>query len=805
MSDKEKEILDKPVDALIAELDDLVKLPKMDEIKKEREWDVIRLNRRDVNIVRFIPPFSIIYSKYKIDTGYFNWKKPDRESFDKDGFYLKDTSKLGLPLTSGLEMMTYIITHRNNSQTLNGTIQVKWSRIIKNIYSWNLGTSQTILYLEKLSLYAKKFGRRYDKNWKYFVDPTYWGHRYRDVNWFQSTKREAINDWFITPATVESSSYYDEFLVKYKCAIKLYFSKFAIDKVKKKRSIDEFLLDPASWATSGSTPGRNRPHNLYSFIPRKDLKNTKWLLGFNTLADLRKEMLSESSELLNVNDKEEAGKVRIFISAGMTSFLKQAYIGEVLFQGLGGNQEQTVFWSVEQRFERWKFILEKMGGHLNLPADLSAFDQKAVSRQMIIILFNGILDVLVDLVADAEYVQVMKLLILQYENKPFTIDEGEKIVMEKGMPSGWYWTAFMDSVISWCYYKILITDSVYVMTQGDDILAQLHRRENFVRFWWLVKRYNVEINAKKFYVDNERAEYLRISFEKDGMFGYPARAIGSLLWRKPWNEDIKTLREKLEASLSSWKRLLNRSGIGVVVDWMLLDMRGIMNNKANVSQLIYTDRFNGGLGIGDDRELIFEIETDYKLINTEIGNFNFSNSAYALAIAPVNFLKDKVLIRLVESEQVIVKRANTIGLKNIKLDFSISGSLRLYKNEYKNKTVFESQLAEFRNLRNYDKYIEYKFTKNTVILLNELKDYLSKRIWLDLVFGQKLFKPNTSLKFSDTLLGTVNGYCEDVLISNILQKKVRNYNQLNLANYLLTNALDIVTARYNRENYRFCD
>jgi len=279
-------------------------------------------------------------------------------------------------------------------------------------------------------------------------------------------------------------------------------------------------------------------------------------------------------EIVRINDKEEANKVRIFISSGMTSFLKMAYVGHYLFDKLQGAEGQTIFWTSRQRVHQYKEYCFKVREGVNVPLDLSAFDQKAVTREMVIILFTHICTLVTGEVQD-----VAKALLAQYLAGPIAeLPTGEKLPVKKGMLSGWYWTAFMDSVISWCIGRMLTDEFDYMASQGDDILLKLRCKDAFYRLWARVKLYKIEVNEDKFYVsfgERARTEYLRTSFEPEGMFGYPARAIGSLLWRKPWLERPVNRRTRIESALSSWKRVQNRLGTNVLLEWILEDINGI--------------------------------------------------------------------------------------------------------------------------------------------------------------------------------------------------------------------------------------
>ena len=101
---------------LLKMMDNKVTYPTVEEVARSVEdKGVIRLHERDINIARFIPPYSAISRIFGYDFGYEAWSRSGAlKELDEDGFYLGDRSKFGLPLVSGLELYTYVLWNAKN-------------------------------------------------------------------------------------------------------------------------------------------------------------------------------------------------------------------------------------------------------------------------------------------------------------------------------------------------------------------------------------------------------------------------------------------------------------------------------------------------------------------------------------------------------------------------------------------------------------------------------------------------------------------------------------------------------------------
>jgi hypothetical protein len=734
--------------------------PRIQDIREGERDGVVRLHRRDINIFRFQPPHSVLI-KYGIASGYKRFARKEHEaSLDEEGFSTLDESVFGLPLTSGLELYTYVLSKTN---TVDGFDF--WLEVLALGYR-NLCTTQGMMdWLSAWSLYAKKLGSAFLVDWKMFVDPNFWGHRYRDVNWFKGSQAQSAREWVVDSTPIEQAEHYFLFLQQFRYQVKRYFdTKLRQVDAEKLPTMEEFLKDPISWASSGTA----RASDL-QFKRHKNMRNTKLNFALEDYNELLKAMLSTTSEVLRINDKEEAGKVRLFISASIESFLKMAFVSRYLDAALKGDAEQSVFWDGEEKLLSYQKIIDGLKDSINVPLDLDAFDQKAASFDMIVIVFEGIIEaVSLRLGTDSEYTKIAKLILEQYLSGPVALlPSGEKIKVLKGMMSGWFWTAFMDSIISWCIAQIIAPAAIKVVTQGDDILLQLASLDDLWQMWALVKMYGIAVNEKKFYVSYRkrlRNEFLRTSLEVDGLFGYPARTLGSILWRKPWLEEPQDRRVRIESAITSWKRCCNRLAIRSWPDWMFLDINGIWPMLPEV--VLYTHRVLGGFGLGDRRQFLikWEEEIEYGRVPKKMLNRGLVKE-FPYEWKEANFIKAKRNVKF-----KIIELASMPQAVSAKV-YSWSKILLAPKN-YRSLTT-KTFITEFYSSRKlWDKLaLELYLPESPVFRLRQV---LSRSVWLDVVLNREFYTTNVDLVYSDTLLGVVNRKMETIIRYFVLSGKCRN-------------------------------
>jgi hypothetical protein len=188
------------------------------------------------------------------------------------------------------------------------------------------------------------------------------------------------------------------------------------------------------------------------------------------------------------------------------------------------------------------------------------------------------------------------------------LNQIDSIRVEKGVASGWRWTALIDTL---CNVGELFAasslaaewgfpDSVSsFIAQGDDDQVE---SPSFAHATALARAYaslNFEINPGKFFIDTRRDEFLRLVPQPDCIVGYPARAINNILWRNPINPDPLPGELSLKAQLSQWVLCINR---GLDMDrclrCMLQDMNGRSKlSKQDIVDFLLTPAPYGGCGL----------------------------------------------------------------------------------------------------------------------------------------------------------------------------------------------------------------
>jgi hypothetical protein len=183
------------------------------------------------------------------------------------------------------------------------------------------------------------------------------------------------------------------------------------------------------------------------------------------------------------------------------------------------------------------------------------------------------------------------------------------IIIEKGIISGWRWTAFLDTMMN--YGEAYVAEKVVskrlgtsflrdIVAQGDDDKFRFTRYAGAIGLYMAYLEMNFEANPSKFWISFERDEYLRQVIEPNVVWGYPARVVGSLLWRSPISRDPVAGELRFRESWENWNLFMSRGmsaerTIGHAVR-DLANANGISEDEARI--IISTPAAVGGMGSG---------------------------------------------------------------------------------------------------------------------------------------------------------------------------------------------------------------
>lgn len=396
----------------------------------------------------------------------------------------------------------------------------------------------------------------------------------------------------------------------------LFYQKFAesVDNVlyninspkQVDQSVEQWLSNRLNWGGTGSA---------FSDIGKtdKEYDKTKWNFAWNnTDAQLKHLFWRKRKQLVMIFIKREATKSRGVAGADMATYLKMKYISDNWLDSYFSQDTRSTLWmSAEQRVKFWEGMTDIRGWRM--PLDQSSFDQNQTKRQVLIIM-----DVLIQrakLWAGGEFrddlLNTMDLLRYSLDGGKMIVRQNDlvqKFEIDNGVMSGWYWTAFFDTIINLATFdmsknwveenfgKINITS---FCAQGDDDHIQTDNKEDCIALWMAYNNFGFDVNPSKFYISNNRDEFLRKSVTRGAVDGYPARTILSILWRNPVGDEDSVGRQRLDSIVMRWKLLSDRLGVAFLEDWALKDMKGSIKgiNLDDLKRWLHTPRTLSGAGL----------------------------------------------------------------------------------------------------------------------------------------------------------------------------------------------------------------
>lgn len=384
---------------------------------------------------------------------------------------------------------------------------------------------------------------------------------------------------------------------------------------QKALTLDEFVSDPSNWTSDGSTQykGKVQVQADGKLVSLTTNKTTTGLLLDPEY--VRKAILDPHVQTLRPIEKLESGKVRAVVNADDTIYLKMAFVSNWLERALKGHPQTTLFMTSEQRMDMWQRL--SAGTHLRttkIPLDQSHFDWQPNKRMLAACIAEIKRFVAENATVDRSTllrtIDSINYTLVETTGKIVVADDGllVSIPVEKGVMSGWRWTALIDTLCNvgelraaseLCATWGLPNPVSSFVAQGDDDQVTSPSFSHATALACAYSAMNFEINPGKFFIDTTRDEFLRLVPLRDRIIGYPSRAINNLLWRNPINPDPLPGELSIKAQLAQWTLLINRGcDMDKCLKLMLIDMGN--RNKIGRQDLIdylLTPASYGGCGL----------------------------------------------------------------------------------------------------------------------------------------------------------------------------------------------------------------
>jgi hypothetical protein len=478
--------------------------------------------------------------------------------------------------------------------------------------------------LKGLSGVAKKHGKLLFPHWKYLVNlETLGGYLpQRQVSdFFEELKEWATGD--VEHFSIDSGGSWseDSFLADLEEGMWRFLSDGPswADANDQAPTIREFADSPGLWASSGST-GVKEPVFYTSGGKRYKAKKTKWRTALvwdpSHVVDILKGKVHPQS-VNKAIQKRESGKVRAVVNSDDYTYLRMAYVSAWLERALRKHPRSTLFFTKQQTLGMWNRMSEAVGRRRSvfIPLDQSHFDWQQNARMIrrFFVVLRKIIGVYASLRLKADLLDVVG----QVERALLDLDpvlivgdgkDRRTLRVTKGIMSGWRWTALMDTVfnagelfaatslIEKLGGKVRLLDWV---AQGDDDQIEVADWGSAAALAEAYALMGFEVNPSKYFVANDRDEFLRQVAEDGLVAGYPARGVLSLLWRNPVSRDPPAGIGRMGETVRGWNVVLGRGcNKDAVMAHMVRDLIGGSGRSRNeVLRVLGTPASRGGLGV----------------------------------------------------------------------------------------------------------------------------------------------------------------------------------------------------------------
>lgn len=495
------------------------------------------------------------------------------------------------------------------------------SRLLKHLGLFRSQSSSAIARgLKKLSDVMKKQGNLISEFWRYAVNlETLGGYR---PSLPMSTFIPELRSWatgsvfhgYPQGGSLSESA----FLEHFRRGVKTFLNDApsVVRANEKALTLDQFVSDPANWGNDGSTHFKSTVSVTLDGEGQKKLKRNKFTTSLLLPpAQVKRFILDPHVQRLRPIEKLESGKVRAVVNADDVTYMKMAFVSNWLERALDRHPRSTLFMTTRQRAEMWQRLgLRTRLDTTKIPLDQSHFDWQP-NKAMIGAVIDEIRDFIcanctVDLENMLSVVDSIKHTLVETVGVIEVKEQGveTKIPVEKGVMSGWRWTALIDTLcnvgelsaaVDLCADWGLGGAVIDYVAQGDDDQVSC---PSFAHAAALAEAYRVmgfEINPGKFFIDTSRDEFLRLVPLPDKVIGYPARAVNNILWRNPINPDPLPGEVSIKAQLAQWVLLINRGcDAGRCLQHMLADMVGRNQiAREDIISYLVTPAPYGGCGL----------------------------------------------------------------------------------------------------------------------------------------------------------------------------------------------------------------
>lgn len=260
-------------------------------------------------------------------------------------------------------------------------------------------------------------------------------------------------------------------------------------------------------------------------------KRTRRYKGVDAALKSNREIAAEVKtpmvERMRVMQKSEGAKVRPVVVGGNALYRKMDFLSELVENGLRGSRTSTLFTGAagnEAIDNQWLAEVRNRDS-LKVPLDQSSFDNNQSKSTILGVLLGMESYIMGHHDIPMEYKQVWDATWQSLTRICPLVDmDGETRAWENGIPSGWRWTALLDTVLNIVSFRTACrySEEYYhtkvpvgrCTTQGDDVIFTTTSVEAVETLVATYQTLGYRVHPHKTYISKDRGEFLRRSYER---------------------------------------------------------------------------------------------------------------------------------------------------------------------------------------------------------------------------------------------------------------------------------------------------
>lgn len=319
------------------------------------------------------------------------------------------------------------------------------------------------------------------------------------------------------------------------------------------------------------------------------------------ISALHKAAIDSTQQIAHAFAKYETGKIRIAVTGDLLSYLKMAWLAYLAEYSYKRWPETTRQEDGLARTTRMLAIIDACkAGVFGLAWDFKGFERQVQTAESKIIQSQVNDQAIANYPSSADVAQnVMDT----FDNSTLIGMDGTAYQITGGLPSGILGTSYIGDgfnlAASQAAIKLLValggTKAQSRLIQGDDASYMDQNPHILQMIDWLLTRMGFVAGDGKFGIVGGSTEFLRVSYDKDGAHGYPARSIVGLVQRKPWSDaptsDTLPIASAIDALFTSTNR-------GLSLPHAPNLLRSFWSRLHGISDKIAASPQPNGLGIG---------------------------------------------------------------------------------------------------------------------------------------------------------------------------------------------------------------